>query len=154
MSFPEENIVQDWYEHDAHADDGFEPSEPDDYDDPGFVYVYDPEVPRTVLSEDMYHQVLDRAREGASITGGMDALTYETVVEYTLTAVGFLRPPPEPDPDNPSCEAMWPNEEGWWLQCEHAPGHDGGVHLRGDTTWTDQSANAIPAPVYSNEPPF
>ncbi|MFE6000244.1 hypothetical protein ACFQ6C_25845 [Streptomyces sp. NPDC056454] len=156
MSMPDENTVMGWTEHDAHADDARDVDAEQDPPEEGWVYVYARQVPRTVLSESMYEHVLDSARRGASITGGMDALTMDTIVQTTLAAVGFLTPPPEvlPEERGEFCAAMWPNEAGWWLQCSVAPDVPHAEHRRGDEVWADIDANAIPAPVYSTEPPF
>ncbi|MGW1436813.1 hypothetical protein ACWD7M_16380 [Streptomyces griseus] len=153
MSTPDENTVMGWGKHNAHADDGRDVDAEQDPPEEGWVYVYARQVPRTVLSKSMTRQVMHVVRQayGKGIASG-------DVTRTILAAVGFLLPAPRPnqvaDPfADSTCEALWPNNQGRWLQCEKDP-HDDGPHSRGDEVWVDADANAIPAPVYSTEPPF
>jgi len=118
----------------------------------GWVYVYSSHIPRAVLSESMYEEVLRAAVKADPIEDGMDVVD-EEVVQSVLASVGFLSPASAKGPDPFACEALWPDRAGRWLRCEKSVRpHD--EHHCGDHVWTDSFANAIPAPVYSTEPPF
>ncbi|MET7363215.1 hypothetical protein ABZS76_32925 [Streptomyces sp. NPDC005562] len=159
MSEPDETTVMHWNEHNDHAATsareealvyGGEQDPPED----GYVYVYHPETPRTVLGASMYEQVRLAVKETVANCGTeLSESALEAAAHAAVAALGFLPPVPEPFRRD-TCEALWPNSQGVWLQCGMPPKHGGEQHREGEEEWADTSANAVPAPVYSNEPPF
>ncbi|MEH0424774.1 hypothetical protein [Streptomyces sp. B21-083] len=99
---------------------------------------------RKVISEERYASVVESTRH--SLGKWAQAMGEEKVEEFVTTVlagVGFLPPPPNPEPGQ--CSAMYPDEVGDWWQCQEEPGHDpADGHDSGEWGWPNDHPEAVP----------
>ncbi|MBH1934102.1 hypothetical protein I5Q34_07305 [Streptomyces sp. AV19] len=107
---------------------------------PGGDLMDDTTTPRRVLTEEEYQEACRRAHTAGRLRG--DGAAH--VVAAVLAAAGVLTPPPRPDALDPdTCTALFPDDHGYWLQCQEDPGHPG-HHNDGEFDWTDAHPDAVP----------
>lgn len=107
---------------------------------------------RRIVTEDEHRTAYDRAgaaTRAVNITVPYPVLT--DVVRAVLAAAGLLTPPPEPDTNDGTCTALFPDPEGVWWQCELDPHDSTDGHDAGDWDWSDSAPNAVPATVRDDE---
>ncbi|GAA0439287.1 hypothetical protein [Streptomyces luteireticuli] len=99
---------------------------------------------RRVITENDYEDACARVLVVAERSGGtVRARDVEELVTAALAGVGVLIPPPAPEPG--TCTALFPDGDGYWVQCQEDPGHTGEYHVDGDYGWTDEHPDAVPA---------
>ncbi|GHB10151.1 hypothetical protein [Streptomyces chryseus] len=103
----------------------------------------DTNTARRVITEDEYQDAAKCVREAAGRSGPrLSRAATDDITATLLLSAGLLTPPPAPEPG--TCTALFPDDEGMWVQCEEEPGHADTYHSDGEIEWTDEDPNAVP----------